>query len=55
MRFLLLFLLLLNLGVFAFGQGWFGTAPSDRGRDAVVLAERNAQALRLEPAQQDAP
>jgi len=54
MRFLFLLLLALNLGLAAFGQGFFGAVPGDRGRDAVVLAERNAQMLRLEPAQVDA-
>jgi len=53
-RFVFLFLLVLNLGLVAFGQGLFGTVPSDRGRDAVVLAQRNVQMLRLEPAQADA-
>jgi len=53
-RFVFLCLLVLNLGLVAFGQGLFGTVPSDRGRDAVVLAQRNAQMLRLEPAQMDA-
>jgi len=53
-RFVFLFLLVLNLGLVAFGQGLFGTVPSDRGRDAVVLAQRNVQMLRLEPAQMDA-
>jgi len=48
-RFFFLFLLVLNLGLAAFGQGLLGPVPSDRGRDAVVLAERNAQALRLDP------
>jgi len=55
MRFVFLLLLVLNLGVAAFGQGFFGTPPDARGRDAVVLAQRNAQALQLEPAQLDTP
>jgi len=55
MRLLFLFLLLVNLGFFAFGQGLFGPMPSDRGRDAVVLAQRNAHMLRLDPAQFDIP
>jgi len=50
MRFLFLLLLALNLALFAFGQGLFGAVPSERGRDALVLAERNAQALHVEPA-----
>jgi len=50
-RFVFLFLLALNLGLVAFGQGLFGVVPSERGRDTVVLAQRNAQMLRLEPAQ----
>jgi len=54
MRFLFLLLLAVNLGLVAFGQGLFGAVPSDRGRDSVVLAERNVQMLRLEPAQMDA-
>jgi len=54
-RFLFLFLLALNFGLAAFGQGLFGVVPSDRGRDAAVLAERNAPMLRFEPAQADAP
>jgi len=53
-RFLFLLLLTLNLGLVAFGQGLFGAVPSDRGRDAVVLVERNVHMLRLEPAQIDA-
>lgn len=50
MRFVFLLVLALNLGVFAFGQGLFGPPPSERGRDARILAERNAQALSLQPA-----
>jgi len=54
-RFLFLLLLALNLGLYAFGEGLFGTPPAERGRDAQVLPERNTQALSLEPAQMDAP
>jgi len=54
-RFLFLLLLAVNLGLYALGQGLFGTPPADSGRDAQVLPERNAQALQLEPASLDVP
>jgi len=54
-RFLFLLLLALNLGLYAFGEGLFGTPPAERGRDAQVLPERNAQALQLEAAQVSQP
>jgi len=51
MRFFFVLLLTLNLGVAAFGQGWFGSPPSDSGRDAYIVPQRNVQALVLGPAQ----
>ena len=50
-RFLFLLIVVLNLALFAFGQGVFGQPPSNEGRSTRVMFERNAEALELgEPA-----
>ena len=47
MRALFLLVLLANLGVLAFGHGFFGQAPVDQGREARVLNQRNQQIVQL--------
>ncbi|AEC21793.1 hypothetical protein PT7_3253 [Pusillimonas sp. T7-7] len=47
MRVLFLVVLLANLGVLAFGQGFFGPTPIEQGREARLLSERNQQAVQL--------
>jgi len=49
--FLLALMLFANAMMFAFGQGWLGTAPADVGRDPVRLRQQvNAQAVSVMPA-----
>ncbi|MFA5665113.1 hypothetical protein [Castellaniella sp.] len=45
MRFLLTLALIANLGLLAYGQGVFGPAPIDQGRNPRPLSQRNQQAL----------
>lgn len=47
MRSLFLIVLLANLALLAFGQGFFGTPPSEEGREHRMLSERNQQAVVL--------
>ncbi|WP_199171698.1 hypothetical protein [Pollutimonas nitritireducens] len=47
MRFLFLIVLIANVGALAYGQGFFGTPPSERGREPRQLSERNQQAITL--------
>jgi hypothetical protein len=47
MRLLFVFVLLLNLGLLAWGQGFFGVPPADQGREFRMLLERNEQAVGL--------
>ncbi|MGB6105318.1 MAG: hypothetical protein WBF88_15865 [Pusillimonas sp.] len=47
MRTLFLIVLLANLGLLAFGQGFFGPPPSEQGREPRMLSERNQQAALL--------
>lgn len=47
MRVLFLVVVLANLGVLALGQGFFGPAPIEQGREARHLSERNQQAVQL--------
>lgn len=53
MRALFLLVLLANLALLAFGQGFFGPPPSEVGRDPRMLNERNQQAITLSAAQSD--
>lgn len=47
MRLLFVFVLLLNLGLLAWGQGFVGARPVDQGRESRMLLERNEQAVGL--------
>lgn len=47
MRFLFLIVLVANVAALAFGQGFFGTPPSEQGRDPRQLSERNQFAVTL--------
>ena len=53
MRALFIILMLINLGVFGLGQGWFGTPRAEAGRTAPnkLPVQLNADALKLGPAQ----
>ncbi|NYT82723.1 hypothetical protein H0A70_14635 [Alcaligenaceae bacterium] len=51
MRFLFIVVLLANVAVLGFGQGFFGTPPSERGREPRMLSERNQNAIQLEAPQ----
>ncbi|NLC36324.1 MAG: hypothetical protein GX772_07760 [Alcaligenaceae bacterium] len=41
MRILFFLVLLANVAVLAFGQGFMGTPPSEQGRTPRLLSERN--------------
>jgi hypothetical protein len=45
MRFLVVLVLLANVGLLAWGQGFFGTPPADQGRERRTLTERNEQSV----------
>lgn len=47
MRSLFLIVLLANLALLAFGHGFFGPPPSERGREPRQLSERNQHAITL--------
>jgi len=47
MRTLFLIVVLVNLALLAFGQGWMGIPPSEQGREPRVLSERNQQDIKL--------
>ena len=47
MRVLFLVIVLANLGVLAFGQGFFGPAPAEQGRESRLLSERNQFSVQL--------
>lgn len=47
MRFLFFIVLVANLAVLAYGQGFFGMPPSEQGREPRQLSERNQQAVTL--------
>ena len=42
MRFLFVLIVIINLGLLAYGQGFFGTPPAEQGRAGQVLVQRNA-------------
>ena len=44
MRTFFILLVLVNLGVFAFGQGWFGQARSEAGRSPASKAQSQLNA-----------
>ncbi|HEY9571719.1 MAG TPA: hypothetical protein VIR76_01200 [Pusillimonas sp.] len=47
MRSLFLIVLLANLALLAFGLGFFGTPPSENGRERRQLSERHQQTIEL--------
>ena len=49
MRTFFILLVLINLGVFAFGQGWFGQARSEAGRSPVtkIQTQLNVEAAKF--------
>lgn len=47
MRFLFLLVFIANIAVLAYGQGFFGTPPSEQGREPRQLSERNQHAITL--------
>ncbi len=49
MRVVFFIVLVANIGLLAWGQGFFGTPPSEQGRDPHFLTERNQQAISLKP------
>ena len=53
MRAVFIILMLINLGVFGVGQGWFGTPRAEAGRTAAnkLPVPLNADAVKLGPAQ----
>lgn len=50
MRFLFLLVLLANVAVLAFGQGFMGPPPSNEGRSPRPLSERNQHIVEFGPA-----
>ena len=53
MKAVFIILILINLGIFALGQGWFGTPRSEAGRTATnrLPVQLNAEAAKLGPVQ----
>lgn len=53
MRAIFIILMLINLGVFGVGQGWFGTPRAEAGRTATnkLPAPLNPEAAKLGPVQ----
>jgi hypothetical protein len=53
MRAVFIILLLINLGIFGLGQGWFGTPRAEAGRTAAnrLPVPLNADAAKLGPVQ----
>lgn len=45
MRLIALTVLIANLAVLAYGQGFFGVAPAEKGRNPQLLNQRNQQAV----------
>ncbi len=43
MRLLLLLIVVVNLGLFAFGRGFFGVPPSEAGRSGPLFSPLNAE------------
>ena len=50
MRFLFLLVLLANVALLAFGQGFMGPPPSEEGRSPRQLSERNQHVVEFGPA-----
>ena len=47
MRFLFLLVVVLNVGLFAYGRGYFGVPPSETGQVPAQRSELNAQSVTL--------
>lgn len=47
MRFLFLVVFIANVAVLAYGQGFFGTPPSEQGREPRQLSQRNQLSVTL--------
>ncbi|HLV27835.1 MAG TPA: hypothetical protein VKY60_01790 [Burkholderiaceae bacterium] len=47
MRFLFILVLLANVAVLAYGQGFMGPPPADEGRTPRMLSERNQHIVQL--------
>ncbi len=47
MRFLFILVLLANVAVLAYGQGFMGPPPSEDGRTPRMLSERNQHVVEL--------
>ena len=47
MRFIFFLVLLANVAVLAFGQGFMGPPPSENGRTPRLLSERNQHVVKL--------
>lgn len=47
MRLLFILILVANVALLAFGQGFFGTPPSEQGREPRQFAQRNQDAIQL--------
>ncbi|NYT70695.1 hypothetical protein [Pusillimonas noertemannii] len=47
MRLLLLLIVVVNLGLFAFGRGFFGVPPSEAGRAGTLFSPLNAERVVL--------
>lgn len=45
MRFIFLLIVIANVVLLAYGQGFFGTPPAEQGREPHHLNERNQQAV----------
>ena len=51
MRFLLFLIVVVNVGLFAYGQGYFGVTPSEQGRSAAQYVPVNSDIVTVgEPA-----
>lgn len=50
MRLLFIAVLLANVALLAFGQGFMGTPPSEEGRTPRLLSERNQHVVQFGPA-----
>lgn len=48
MRFIFVLFALLNVGLFAYGQGYFGPTPAERGRSVLLPPPLQADAIVLE-------
>ncbi|MEO6986725.1 MAG: hypothetical protein ABI155_15435 [Paralcaligenes sp.] len=51
MRFLFLLILIANIVVLAYGQGFLGSPPSEEGRDAhMLLTQKSPESVKFGPA-----